>query len=393
VIVVVPVVYTSDEQFGSLVTELIGLLGLGQVVGFFTRAEVAALSGSQRLATVNLIRFGQTFTAVGIAYLLLTLGWGVLCQPAADLLTQAGGYLLLRRSTRATCDWYSPDVTDLWTGFYRVGRFAFFSSLSGLAAVVDSIADVLILQASPDGLNAIAYFTVWQRAPILLHAVTNNLLNSAFPTLTTSVAADEAVGRRLFQTVSYPVVGLGTLCFLGLGLWLPSFVHLWVQGRYDLANGGQLAWPAGGMTCIRLTVNLMVLYVYSVGRTAFVAWLMWTQCLVKIATAVVLVPRYGLAGLYLAYFICSLIPFSALLGLLRRTSLTGWEFPIRVVALTSLAGAGAAYGPISDCTIGRFVAGVIATTLIWAGVVAGWKWLFDRHSHSGRSDLIPPSEA
>jgi O-antigen/teichoic acid export membrane protein len=390
--VVVPVVFTSNEGFDSLVTELIGLLGLGQVVGFFTRAEVAALSGSQRLATVNFIRFGQTLIAVGIAYVLLTLGWGVRCQPAADLLTQAGGYLLLRRATRATCDWYSPAVTDLWTGFYRVGRYAFFSSLSGLAAVVDSIADVLILQASPDGLNAIAYYTVWHRAPTLLHAVTNNLLNSAFPTLTTSLAADVAAGRRLFQTVSHPVVGLTTLSFLGLGLWLPPFVHLWVQGRYDLANGGLVAWSAAGMTCIRLTVNLLVLYVYAVGRTAFVAWLMWTQCLVKIAAAVALVPMHGLAGLYLAYCICSLIPFAALLVLLRRINLTGREFSWRVVALTTLAGTGAALGPISGCTVGQFAVGVFATMVIWAGIVAGWKWLFDRHSSSRQSDLIPPSE-
>jgi Na+-driven multidrug efflux pump len=382
----VEIVLRDNFPNTSLVEQLIVLFGLGQVVAFFSRTEVAALGGSQRLATVNVIRLGQSLSSVFLAYLLLKTGWGVRCQPVADLIVQACGYFIFRYAARTACDWYSPGIPFSWDGFRTLARFGMNSSFSGLASVAESVADILVLHASSGGLTAIALFTIWHRFPALLFQFASQLLNSAFPTLSARISADPAAGHRLFLKISHFVVGMSTLFFIGLGIWLPPFIHLWVGGRYDLPDARLLAWLIGAFVCVRLNTSLLVYYLAAGGHTALIAWLTWAQCVLKIGVSVAVVPSFGLVGLYAAYLLASMVPFVGLVAFLVRAGRFDWEFLIRTCVLMSISGGIAAgLGPQTNGTILRFTTGVVVTTVVWCGIVMGWA--FATHSRQAHPPL------
>ncbi len=343
--------------------------GAAQVLAFFSRPAAAALIGGQRQAVLNTITVCRTIGSSLVAYGLLQLGLGILALPVADCAFSLIALVALRFTASRCSPWITePEVSDR-ESLTRLAVFAGGSSVGGIAWTVESTVDVLILGATA-GPKVAAAYVLWWRFPQMILTVCTRLAESAFPAFAARYGRSPAEARDLLAQVGQVTVGLATLASVGIALWLPAFVRIWLDGAFEEPQGSTIALAMGVLVGLRAVGNLLGLFWLSSGRATANATLAVLQAAAKVGLALWLVRDYGVVGVLAASVAASALQVAGL-GLLLafRRSLpadlvrTGASLGIASVAAGLLVGEAAA-----GVTTPVFLGGVPATAVVWAGL-------------------------
>lgn len=351
------------------------LTGTAQALSFRTRSPTGALIGSQFLSLVNLTGVGRTISTTVLAYLLLRTGWGILCLPAAEVVTQAGAWLILSHLRRAYCPWSSDVPPDGARPLKPMLRYGLLTTIGGLGWTIEATSDVFILQALW-GSDTVAAYVLWWRFPQLAFTFSTNLAASAFPGFAARCAVSPSEGTCLLGKVGYLSLALGSLSLVGIGAWLPAFVHYWLRGDYDLPSGKEVALFMGLLVCLRTVGNLLAMFWLATGRAQLTTTMCWIQAVVKIALAISLANAYGIVGLVVASCIASLIQAIGV-GVflwrerLLRISLVGLAIALTGTALTSAYFLG---NFLERPPVPALIGGMLLTTIAWGMVCLVLAW-------------------
>lgn len=366
----------KEAGHSVLIGQIVLLTGLAQALGFRVRSPSAALIGSQLLAPVNIAGSVRVIASAVVAFSLLQAGLGILCIPCAEVLTQAGAWAWLERTRRRHCPWSTQVQTSrdevLFTSMFHYGLLTL---IGGVAWTIESTSDVFILKGMA-GDEAVALYFLWWRFPQLTFSFCTNLAASAFPSFAESHGASPEKSALLFRKVAFVTLSLGSLALLGLGLWLPGFVHLWLDGRCDLANGKELSLLIGLVVCLRTYGNLLNLFWHATGRAVLTTTLAWTQAVLKVLVAIWLTHSYGIVGLFAASCVASLLQVLGMGSYLLGKGFLRSGFIVLTLLLTGGASAGAYFlgNLLTYPSLWALLGGIATTTVIWGSICLILAW-------------------
>lgn len=313
------------ESNRLLMAEIVLLSGLGQVLQSLARPYVAALVGSRRQPMVNVIQLINSLLTGVLAYALLKLGLGVFCLPIAGLLIWAITLIVFKQASTKHTPWLSPTACPPdKAAFKRIFKFGGLSTVGGVAWTVESTSDIFILglAASP---AVVAAYVVWWRIPQMLFDLCTRLAYSAFPDMAHRNSKGEEEIRGLFSKVAWASLFLGTLACVGLGLWLPTFIGHWLGGMHRLDNEHYIAVMMGVLILFRVVSNFMGLFSFSQNSMNRPVISSIAQAVVKVGLGVLLVQRFGLAGVLAASIFASLIPLTFIGSELRKKGILNYR--------------------------------------------------------------------
>lgn len=333
-----PAGVASGTQIG-----LVALTGSTQVATVLARTPSAALIGSELTYLANICRLGRMTLAVGIGLTLIG-RWGVLVLPLAELVSQFVACVTLEWMKQWRCPWVATPIgVDQWAGWGGLVRYGVGVTVGGLAWTIEAGLDVFLLDWLPGGggLPAVAAYTLWWRFPQMAFTVCGGLNYSAFPSFA-RVAADPLQARQALARVALPACGLATAAVVGIGGWLAPFVHHWLGGRYDRADGPTLAILMGLLVGLRLYGNLVALFWLATGRSRLTTILCWVQAATKLGLSLVLVPYAGMPGLIVASCVSVCVQSVGVGWFLWRSGLLGGRIAVGLVAMLAMSVAVAA---------------------------------------------------
>jgi len=299
-----------------LAVTIASLTGTAQVLSFVQRPYHAALIGSGRQATFNLITSGRTLATTALAFFLLS-RQGVVAIPIAEVILQCAAFFVFmvvfrhleiaRQSTPVAPD---GETTR------RLMRFGGLVSLGGFAWMIEATSDTIIL-ANIAGPEAVAAYALWWRFPQMIFTLCTQLTASAFPEFAHQAGASPERARLLFQKLAYLVAGLATLALVGIGLWLPSFVRIWLGGGYALPDGRGVAVAMATLVFLRVMGNLFSMFWMATRGAGLPAQVSIIQASVKVILALV-VAHLGILWLIVASCVAAAIQ-GACLGIALLT--------------------------------------------------------------------------
>jgi O-antigen/teichoic acid export membrane protein len=199
------------------------------------------------------------------------------------------------------------------------------------------------------------------------------LVSAAFPSFAERHGTAPHDASELLSKIGWLSAGLASLAAVGIGLWLPAFVKLWLGADYALPDGRSVAMAFGSLVAIRTFGNLLGMFWLSSGDARFGAVLAWIQAVLKVGTGVILVGPLGIAGLAIASLLASslqVIGLSTMLyrrGLLDLRALLNWG--ILIVGAVVVAGVG--FRPNAGSTILGFGLWTVLTAVVWSSL---WLW-------------------
>jgi O-antigen/teichoic acid export membrane protein len=343
--------------------------GIAQVITFLTRPYSAALIGSQFQDTVNFVTAARTVATTILAFVFLKAGFYVLAVPAAEVVMQFINWTLFRRLARQKCFWIAaqPAPTGESKVLGSMLRYGGLTALGGVAWTVEAGMDLILLGVFADARVAAAY-VLWWRFPQMLLDLCTRLAFSAFPRFSHSFGESRAAAQLVFSKVAYFTLGLATLALLGISLWLHPFVHLWIGADYLGVQSIHLAKLMGLLVCLRVCGNLLGMFWLASGHAKFTTALAWTQAFLKLALAVLLVPRWGILGVVIASCVASLLQVAAMSWFLLRERLLTLALGMRALAFITFAGLISLLAARGTLTVGwlGLIGGASVTALLWA---------------------------
>jgi len=372
----------KSTPVGHLALTVAVLTGSTQLLYFLNRAYAAALIGIQRQSVVNVITVANTIGTSLLAYVLLRQGIGILCIPAAALAVGLVMTVTLAWQSRLRCKWISlrapaRDRAEIKS----LVRFGSLTTVGGVAWTIEATSDVIILGAF-GGASLVAIYVLWWRFPSMIFDLSSRVVTSAFPTFAQRHGQSPDEARRLFNKVGQLTIGLATLSLIGISLWLPSFIRLWIGPAYTLSNGRSVALAMGVLITLRIFGNLFGMFWLASGEARFPTVLACFQALAKVGVGLLLVRPLGIVGLIIASCAASLLQPFVLGAMLYRQKLLNTTFARNaiVMALSALAVSAAGYYSGLSVSLPLFIVGVAATIVAWVGFWFTVAW---------RSDLRP----
>ncbi|MEY2486353.1 MAG: hypothetical protein QOH39_2001 [Verrucomicrobiota bacterium] len=367
----------SHIEARNLAATIALLAGSAQTLGFLSRPFSAALIGSQHLAAVNLLTAGRTIVTSLLGYGFLIRGAGILSVPAAEVIMQGLCWAVLAWLFGRWCKWRTseapPRDPQLLKAIFKFGSIA---TLGGFAWTIEATSDVVIL-GSFAGPAMVAIYVLWWRFPQMLFDLCTRLAFSAFPGFAERHGRSVASSRVLFGKVSALSMGLATLALLGVSLWLPTFIHVWIGDKYIVQNPKLLALGMGLLICLRTCGNLLAMFWMATGRANLTTVSNWAQAAVKVSVALVVVKQYGIVGLVGASCLAATLQILFVGAFLRKEQFVDARQILRNAALVFIAliaalvewrlpmGMGTVY-----LAIGSFIT-IIAWAAIW--LIFAWK--------------------
>jgi len=360
--------FAGAESNKQMMAEVLFLSGLAQVLQSLARPYVAALVGSRRQPMVNVIQTANSLITAALAYGLLKLGMGVFCLPISALLIWGITLGVFQRAAARHAPWRSstacaPDKE----AFKRIFKFGSLSTLGGVAWTVESTSDIFILGLATSP-AVVAAYVVWWRMPQMLFDLCTRLAYSAFPDMAHRNSKGEEEIRGLFSKVAWASLFLGTLACVGLGLWLPTFMGHWLGGKHRLDNEHYIAVMMGVLILFRVVSNFMSLFSFSQNSMSRSVISSIAQAVVKVGLGVVLVQRFGLAGVLAASILASLIPLYLIGSELRKKGILNYRDTTNFLFI----GLFAVLIPIlprfnaETFGIAAFAGGSLLTAMLWA---------------------------
>jgi len=358
-----------------LVPVVAALAGCSQVIVFLERPLTSVLIGSRNQVSVNVLIVGRTILTTFLAYGLLLRGWGIYSIGVAELFTHLGMWRLLQSAASRLCSWHRSvrggrGVTE---GLRALASYGLASSLGGAAWTLESTVDVVIL-GWLRGPAEVAGYVLWWRFPMLIFSFCTRLTESAFPYFAELHGKEIAQSRRVIEKVGVVSAGLGTLAMVGIGLWLPAFVRIWLGAAYSLPHPRFVALGMGLLVMSRVAGNFVGMFTLARGEAVTSAWVSWAQAIVKVILAVLLGLKYGLLGIIYASVLASGLQWAVLGVRLFRLGILPGVLVVRATilgggALAMVIGLGSAnMDKVGFAGLGL---GIMGTAAIWAGIWLG----------------------
>lgn len=382
----------SSVTNGKLAAWIALLTGGTQAISFVSRPYTSALVGTRHLAIVNLISVANTISTSLAAFALLRLGWGVLCIPAAGFIVTGLSLIALVWQTRRRCYWRTQHIPERNPVMMKsILSFGGLTTLGGIAWTAEATSDVIILGAA-SGSSAVALYVLWWRFPNMIFSLCSCLVNSAFPSFAERHGQSSVEAGKLLNKVSYLSIGLATLAIVGISLWLPAFMHMWVGKAYGLEQGWLLALSMALLVGLRSYGNLLSTFWLASGSAGLTTYLSWFQAIIKVSLALILVRSAGLLGLILASCIASLIQVLVvgsklyISGFLKRKTIVhGTILTAVAIVVGALLGSRAA----TDMSIPHFAFAALVTSTCWAILWLAFAWHSELKMYLGSIKRFP----
>lgn len=364
---------SGDTAFASTVFLL---LGTGQVASFLQRPTAAALIGNNQQHIVNLAQVGKSLilTVAGGLALALT-EWGVAGVLVIDIGLGLIAWRVMDWIKHQDCKWIcSRPTVNTFAKFKVQLKFAAITTIGGIAWTIEATCDSLILGLTGD-LTLVGLYLVWWRFPQMGFELVSRLAISAFPSFTIVLVQNYGAAKKTLAKYVYISTGLATLSFLGISLWLPSFIHLWMAGRFAYTDAGLLASLIGFVVYLRVVGNLLGMFTLAANYPSITSRFAWLQAGIKVATASALVFSYGIIGLVIGSIMASTVQVICLSWFLVKKGLLA-PFTIVHSSVVALVYFGANFFFTERASVGSVVGllgGVVATCtlfgLVWLVVL------------------------
>ncbi len=368
---------------GKLAVTVAILTGGTQLIYFLNRAYAAALIGIQRQSIVNMVTVGNTIGTSLLAYILLRLGLGILCIPVAAFVFGFPTTIVLAWQSRVRCSWLTSRAPDRDNAAFKsLVSFGGLTTVGGVAWTIEATSDVIILGAL-GGTSLVALYVLWWRFPSMIFDLNTRFVTSAFPTFAERHGRSRDDARRLFNKVGQLTIGLASLSLVGISLWLPSFIGLWLGSAYNLSNGKSVALAMASLIGLRTFGNLFGMFWVARGEARVPVALSCIQAFAKVTLGLLLTRSLGITGLLIASCAASSLPVLALGGMLYRQKFVTTRFARNAIVMVLIAFAIGVVGCYSELSVSLplFVAGVGATTLTWLLFWLAVSWQSDLHSN------------
>jgi O-antigen/teichoic acid export membrane protein len=375
--VIVILTTVDDPQRGRFLSSLLSLVGLTQVIICLSRPVVAGLTGSQNIATVQIVRVVFYIASTVLAFALIKAGVGVLSLAIAEVGMQAAMWFSLGRIFSSRCSWSQLAVTNLRTGLGELIRYGAVVSVTSLVNYACLNCEPFLLLLAETARQSTAEYYIWARFPQLFYSMNFLLFAAVSPAVAAAYATSEAAGHNAFAKVSRAIAVMTLAGMLGLGLWLNPVVHVWTGGRYDLANG---IWVATAMAVGVGARNLIAAYslpFYATNRVRTVTLAHTAQLAVKVALGIVLVPISPVLGVAMADAVSAIVSIFVLCLALQRNrdaTIRTLAVPLLLLALVSVAIA-VGVQVTADFELWSTVTGIAGTAACLAVILALWlRW-------------------
>jgi O-antigen/teichoic acid export membrane protein len=263
-----------------------------------------------------LVNISSTVLAV---VLLLTTKAGIMAMPFSLLCFYSINYFLLKGKAKKKCSTLFQAHFNNNNKLIRkqILSFSIITTLGGLAWTIESTSDVFILNST--GLfSLVALYVIWWRFPQMLFDLATRLTTSSFPSLTTSHGKSAIESRILFNKLFLIMVGFALLIGVGIAVWLPSFIDLWVGSKFHYSNYKILSILAGLIIANRIIGNCFSMFLMSTGKTKINSGFSWIQAIVKVTVGLILTKLYGIEGLFFTSLCASAIQVFGLLFFLLK---------------------------------------------------------------------------
>ena len=374
----------ADIRAAQLSAEICLAAGTPQIIAFMSRPYSTALVASEYQPTVNTAIVIRTISTALIAFCLLKLGFYVFAIPAAEIVTQIVSYFVLRALANIRCKWRQngreadADTESKHRAMISLIKYGAVTTLGGIAWTVESSADIFILGylTSP---QVVATYFIWWRIPQMLFDLCTRLAFSAFPSFSHSLGVSQKFSGTLLGKVGDVSSGLATLAFVGISIWLPSFVKVWIGTGYAPQDSEILPFLMGMLVCLRTLGNLFAVFWLALARTGLGAALSWCQALTKVCLGVWLAGQFGISGLLVASCVAAALQVVVTCVHLYRSKILRIGPIVRFASLFLLA-AGLSLFAVNHALHvggGGLALGAIVTTVGWGMLWLAIAWTGD----------------
>jgi O-antigen/teichoic acid export membrane protein len=229
------------------------------------------------------------------AVVLVAIGYSVVAIMAATVATTTLGVLLQAWSVRRMIPGASFALTLSRDSWAEILSFGFYTWLQGVASVVFSQADRLLVGALL-GTSAVAYYTICLQLAQPIHGLPSAAFNLVFPHISARHEAGDARGsRRAYHlAVMVNVLGVVLLC-LPLILFGKQILSLWMGPRF--AEHSYLLLVLLTLAFGILSINVVPHYaLLALGKARFVSVVNVAGGLLSLVAAAGLMPFMGVVG-------------------------------------------------------------------------------------------------
>jgi O-antigen/teichoic acid export membrane protein len=356
-----------QKEYNNLSGVLLVLLfGFSQVITFSIIPNIAALIGSNLQYIANLDNVVVSILSTLLGYVLLLGGAGVYSLPIALIFWGLCNIFFLRRTVKKKCDWLdNPPVKKEKDIERKTIKYSIATTLGGLAWTIEATSDVIILNAA-GLLHMVAIYVIWWRFPQMLFDLVTRFTTSATPGFAHAHGRSEEQSRKFFQKVFLMVVGGGVIVFVGIILWLPSFVQIWItNSQYYYAGYRNLSILMSLLVFIRIIGNCLGMYLISIGNVRITTNLSWIQAIVKVLCSIALVKYFSLEGIFLASIITAFLQAFVLLGYAFAHKIIPIKMIIWVCFLIIISSGSIFYTP-TETNFFFFLVKILFTALLMA---------------------------
>lgn len=369
-----------DPLRKELAVKLILLVGVNQVLIFIQRPFTSALIGGHQQVTVNITTVIRTIVTTLLAYWLLIKGNGVLSTPIAEVFTQLVASSVIAYLGKSKLKWLGkkPSIKD-HAVFKHLFRFAFFSTLGGVAWTIEATSDVLIIRHVMKDITLLGVFVIWWRFPQMFFDMATRLASSALPVFAGSLAANDGSAKITLTKMFMVVLFFASVSIIGISLWLPGFINFWFPSEYsgfNFFNPFHFAICMAVLVALRILGNLFAIFLLSSGNTRLTTRLAWIQAGLKLVLSFFSVYQWGVIGLVMASCIsASLQVIVYSFHLLKARFIPGSMLvhAAMVLILSVLLVLLIRDMPTPTST-GQLMLGVFVTLLIWIFVFLSISW-------------------
>lgn len=300
----------SQASESALTLRLFVLAAAVQIIYFIQRPLTSVLIGSGYQSTVNLLNVTRSLVNSLLSFGLLVIGLGVYSILAAEVCTVLLSTLVLLYYVRRKVEWFKLAAANPSTDSIskEIFNFGIWASLGGFAWTIEATSDVIIVEQVL-GVGVVGIYVIWWRFPQMLFDFCTRLGSSAFPFFSKHAHSEDGNLQPFFDKVFIAVSGLAGLVFTVIIVTLPSFIHLWMEGKFwpQEINIQLFVILIGFLVFFRIIGNLLGMFVLAMGQAPFSSKLGWAQALFKIIAGVVFVIYAGLPGLIFASVLTSII--------------------------------------------------------------------------------------
>lgn len=364
----------DDSQQSRFLASLLTLVGLTQALICLSRPVVAGLTGSQNIATIQIVKVAFSIISTVVAFTLIRAGVGVLSLAIAEVGMQAGIWLTLGRVFASRCPWSRLAVLNLGTGLGELIRYGAVVSITSLVNYACLNCEPFLLLLAETARQSTAEYYIWARFPQLFYSMNWLLFGAVSPAVAAAYATSDVTGHNAFAKVSRVIAVMTFAGMLGLGIWLTPVVHFWTGGRYDLADAIWVATAMAAGVGGRNLIAAFSLPFYATNRVRTVTLAHSAQLAVKVTLGIVLVPLSPVLGVAVADAASALVSFIVLGVALHRNGDATMRTLVAPLLVLGLVTAAIAVGANATVSFGLWstAAGIAGTAACLAVLLALW---------------------